>query len=128
MLETAVIRAETSTSLVLFCNDASTFLVNLGSVVFLWTVFMKKIFVSEVGMTEIIGEDEAVLKVFKFHYEAMKHFVASVIDVNEARNFYYSVAPFEVRRYPPKKYLDAANLKQAFFTALDRRVSERKDD
>ena len=53
----------------------------------------------------------------------MKYLVATVSDVNEASNFYYSVAPFEDIQ---GNISDVENLKLTFFTALDHHVAERK--
>jgi len=50
--------------------------------------------------------------------------VATAVNVEEARNFYYSVAAFEEIH---GNLLDAEYLRLAFFTALDQHVAERNE-
>jgi len=83
-----------NTSMILFGTDASTYRESNIRWVPVDGVYEKDIVMSEWGENKTVGEEEAG-KVFKFHCEVMKYLVATVIDVDEAHNFYYSVVPFE---------------------------------
>jgi len=65
ILETGAVRAETNTSMVLFRTDASAYCESNIRWVPLDGIYEKVIVVSELGMNESIGEEDAV-RVFKF--------------------------------------------------------------
>ena len=54
----------------------------------------------------------------------MKYLVEMATDIDEARNFYYNVAPFDEIQ---ANFSESKKLKSAFFTALDLHVAGKEE-